>query len=175
MTKYTYISWEKNSKNKFNKRQQDPWRIPLKVTKSLKRVSKNQVDTHTKKKKKQLMINVHTLMPTARKWKNKLRTISLETSSGKVDQILGNETNSRLKIYEAILPIAVAYILLYKLNLIWLPQLTRHIFINMLQMEYFSAVKFVTGYNKNIELSCDTRISKSLRKNWTGSLITWSY
>ena len=27
---------------------------------------------------------------------NKLRTISLETSSGKVDQILGNETNSEL-------------------------------------------------------------------------------
>ena len=27
---------------------------------------------------------------------NKLRTISLETSSGQVDQILGNETNSEL-------------------------------------------------------------------------------
>ena len=31
-----------------------------------------------------------------RKHENKLRTISLETSSGKVDQILGNETNSEL-------------------------------------------------------------------------------
>ena len=29
-------------------------------------------------------------------YENKLRTISLETSSGKVDQILGNETNSEL-------------------------------------------------------------------------------
>ena len=27
---------------------------------------------------------------------NKLKTISLETSSGKVEQILGNETNSEL-------------------------------------------------------------------------------
>ena len=31
-----------------------------------------------------------------REKENKLRTISLETSSGKVDQILGNETNSEL-------------------------------------------------------------------------------
>ena len=30
---------------------------------------------------------------------NKLKTISLETSSGKVDQILGNKTNSELWIF----------------------------------------------------------------------------
>ena len=41
--------------------------------------------------------------------------------------------------------------------------ITRHIFINFFQMEHFIAVKFAMGYEKN-ELSCDSKISKSLEK-----------
>ena len=42
--------------------------------------------------------------------------------------------------------------------------ITRYIFINILQMECFSAVKFATSNEKNFELSCDTKISESLKK-----------
>ena len=44
--------------------------------------------------------------------------------------------------------------------------ITRHIFINIFQTEWFLAVKFAMGYEKNNELSCDTKISKSLKKSW---------
>ena len=42
--------------------------------------------------------------------------------------------------------------------------ITRHIFINIFQMEHFSAVKFAMGYGKKYKLSCDTKIFKSLKK-----------
>ena len=41
--------------------------------------------------------------------------------------------------------------------------ITKHIFINIFQMERFSAVKFAMGYKKNMSF-CDTRISKILKK-----------
>ena len=66
-----------------------------------------------------------------------------------------------LWMYEAILYIAVAYIFLC-ISLIMVT-ITRHIFINLFQMEHFLAVKFAMGYEKN-ELSCDSKISKSLEK-----------
>ena len=50
---------------------------------------------------------------------------------------------------EAILYIAVAFILLCKLNYGY-HNLTRHIFINISQTEHFSAVKFAMGYEKNM-------------------------
>ena len=64
-------------------------------------------------------------------------------------------------MYEADLYIAVAYTLLCKLN--YMVTISRHIFINIFQTEHFSALKFALGYEKN-ELSCDTKISKSLKK-----------
>ena len=43
--------------------------------------------------------------------------------------------------------------------------ITRHVFINIFQTGHFSAVKFAVGYDKNkYELSCDSKISKSLKK-----------
>ena len=42
--------------------------------------------------------------------------------------------------------------------------ITKHVFINFIQTEHFLAVKFYMGYEK-YELSCDTKISKSLEKN----------
>ena len=70
---------------------------------------------------------------------------------------------------EAILYIAVAYmyILLCKLNYLWLwLPITRHIFIDFFQTKHFSAVKFYMGLWEKYELSCDTKISKSLEKSW---------
>ena len=43
--------------------------------------------------------------------------------------------------------------------------ITRLIFINILQDEHFSAVKFAMDYGKN-DLSCDTKISKMLENSW---------
>ena len=51
-------------------------------------------------------------------------------------------------MYEAELYIAVAYYTLYKL--IIMVTITRHIFINIFQMECFSAVKFAMGYEKSM-------------------------
>ena len=48
-------------------------------------------------------------------------------------------------MYETILYIAVAYILL---SLIMVT-ITKHIFINIFLTEYFLAVKFFMGYEKN--------------------------
>ena len=42
--------------------------------------------------------------------------------------------------------------------------ITRHVFINIFQTEYFSAVKYCHGLWEKYELSCDTKISKSLKK-----------
>ena len=42
--------------------------------------------------------------------------------------------------------------------------ITRQVFTNIFQMEHFSAVKFAMGYEKKYELSCDSKISKSLKK-----------
>ena len=42
--------------------------------------------------------------------------------------------------------------------------ITRHVFINFFQREHFSAVKFAMGYEKKYDLSCDSKISKSLKK-----------
>ena len=39
--------------------------------------------------------------------------------------------------------------------------ITRHVFINIFQMEQFFAVKFDMGCEKKYELSCGTKISKS--------------
>ena len=67
-------------------------------------------------------------------------------------------------MYKAILYIAVACILLLSLIMV---TITRHIFINIFQMEHFSAVKFAMGYEKNMSfLSCESKISKSLKKSW---------
>ena len=73
---------------------------------------------------------------------------------------------------ETILYIAVACILLFKLNHGCHKQARFHYFF---KMEHFSAVKFGLGYKweKKYEPSCDTKISKSLKKklkNWTGLL-----
>ena len=59
-------------------------------------------------------------------------------------------------MHEAILYIAVGYILLCKLNYGYI---TKHIFINIFQTEYFSTVKFDMGYDKNVSFLV---ISKSL-------------
>ena len=67
-------------------------------------------------------------------------------------------------MYKAILYISVACIS-YCVSLIMVT-ITRHIFINIFQMEHFSAVKFDMGYEKKHELSYDSKISKSLKKNW---------
>ena len=42
--------------------------------------------------------------------------------------------------------------------------ITGQIFINIFQTERFSAVKFVIGLWEKYELSCDTKITKSLKK-----------
>ena len=61
---------------------------------------------------------------------------------------------------KAILSVAVTHILL---NLIMVT-ITRQVFINIIQMEYFSVVKFDKNYEKKYELSCDTKILKSWEK-----------
>ena len=69
-------------------------------------------------------------------------------------------------MYEVILWFAVAYILLMCTSLIMVTT-TRPVFISIFQTEHISAVKFElfdTEYEKNNELSCDTKISKSLQK-----------
>ena len=56
------------------------------------------------------------------------------------------------------LPVTVSYCV----SLI-LVTITRHVFINIFQIEYTSAVKFVMDYEeKKYQLLCDTKISKSL-------------
>ena len=60
-------------------------------------------------------------------------------------------------MYQAILYIAVAYVLLCKLNYGYH---TRHVFINIFQMEHFSAVKIDIGYEKNMSFLV---IPKSLK------------
>ena len=62
---------------------------------------------------------------------------------------------------EADLYIAVAYTLLCKLNYDYI---TKHFFINIFQMEHFSAAEIYHGLWEKYELSCDTKISKSLKK-----------
>ena len=47
--------------------------------------------------------------------------------------------------------------------------ITRHVFINIVQTEHFSAAKFDMGYEKKYELSCGTKFSTYL-KNRTGLL-----
>ena len=44
--------------------------------------------------------------------------------------------------------------------------ITKYVFINIFQMEHFSAVKFAMAYGKNMSLSCDTKISKSFSESW---------
>ena len=41
--------------------------------------------------------------------------------------------------------------------------ITRHVFINIFQTEYFSAVKFDMDYEKSMSLSRGSKISKSLK------------
>ena len=57
--------------------------------------------------------------------------------------------------------IAVAHI--YCVSIIMVT-ITRLIFIKIFQTEPFSAVKFAMGKEKKYDLSCDTKISKSLTK-----------
>ena len=52
-------------------------------------------------------------------------------------------------MYETILYITVAYILLCKLNHDY--TITSHVFINIFQTEHF-AIKFAMGYEKNLDL-----------------------
>ena len=63
---------------------------------------------------------------------------------------------------EAILYIAVAYILLFKLTV----TITRHmhVFINIFQTKHFSAVKFTMGYKKNMSFLVVTKSSKIGKK-----------
>ena len=44
--------------------------------------------------------------------------------------------------------------------------ITRHVFINIFQTKHLSTVKVIMIYEKKNELSCDTKISKSLEKSW---------
>ena len=72
MTKYNYISWEKNSNNEINKSQRGPWRIHKERTKSLFKGSPKTKLTHKKtknknKNKKQPIYDKCTHMET---WKN---------------------------------------------------------------------------------------------------------
>ena len=53
-------------------------------------------------------------------------------------------------MFETILYITVAYILLCKLNHDY--TITSHVFINIFQTEHFSAIKFAMGYEKNLDL-----------------------
>ena len=64
-------------------------------------------------------------------------------------------------MFEATLYIAVAYILLCKLNHGYHNQAC---FINIFQTKHFSAVKFAIDYEKKYKLSCDTKISKVRKK-----------
>ena len=70
-------------------------------------------------------------------------------------------------MYEAILWFAVAYILLCKFNC----TITRHVFINIFPTEHISAVKFGTGYKKNMSFLV---IPKS-PKVWKNSIIIIVY
>ena len=67
-------------------------------------------------------------------------------------------------MYEAILYTTVAFILPSMLN--HMVTIIRHVVIRIFQTEYFSAVKFAMCYQNKYDLSCDTKISKSL-KTWT--------
>ena len=63
---------------------------------------------------------------------------------------------------KVILCIAVAYIS-YCVNLIMVT-ITKHIFINILQTEHFSAVKFAMGYKKNMSFLVITKSPKVWKK-----------
>ena len=65
-------------------------------------------------------------------------------------------------MYEAILYIQVAFILLCKLN--YKVTITRHVFINIIQTEHFSAVKFTMGYEKNVSFLVIAKSSKVWEK-----------
>ena len=60
-------------------------------------------------------------------------------------------------MYEAILYIIVAFFLLWKLIMV---TMTGHIFINILQTEHFSALKFAMSYEKDMSLFVIPKIWK---------------
>ena len=64
-------------------------------------------------------------------------------------------------MYEAILYIAVAYILLCKLNFGYH---NRHVFINIFQTEHFSAFKFAMVYEKNMSFLVIAKLPKYCKK-----------
>ena len=77
-------------------------------------------------------------------------------------------------MYKAILFIAVACIVLYCVSLIMVT-ITRHVFINIFQMEHFSAVKFTMGYEKNMSflvIPKSPKVSKKVEKIGLGSFNT---
>ena len=66
---------------------------------------------------------------------------------------------------ESILNIAVAYILLCKLNyLMIMVTITRHIFSDFFQTKHFSAVKFYMGYEKNMSFHVIPKSPKVWKK-----------
>ena len=65
-------------------------------------------------------------------------------------------------IHEEIMCIAIAYFTACKLNY---GTKTDHIFINIFQTVHFSAENFTRGQWEKFELSFDTKISESLKKN----------
>ena len=72
-------------------------------------------------------------------------------------------------MYEAILYIAVACILLCSLIMV---TITRHVFINTFQTERFSAVKFIMGYEKNMSflvIPKSPNVGKNVEKIGLGS------
>ena len=78
--------------------------------------------------------------------------------------------NGHARLHEAILYIAVAYILLCKLY--YGLTLTRHAFINIFQMEHFLAVKFVMVWEK-YELAKSPKVwKKKVEKTGLGSIKT---
>ena len=66
-------------------------------------------------------------------------------------------------MYQAILYIAVAYILLCKLNYGY-HNIFINIFINIFRTEHFSAVKFVMGYEKNMNFLVIVKSPKVWKK-----------
>ena len=65
-------------------------------------------------------------------------------------------------MYEAILYIAVAY-MSFCVSLIMVI-ITRHVFINIFQMEHFSALKFAVGYEKNMNFLVIAKYPKVWKK-----------
>ena len=48
--------------------------------------------------------------------------------------------------------------------------ITRHVFINIFQMEHFSAVKFAMGYEKNMSFLVIAKSPKVWKKSWKDGL-----